>query len=587
MQLHILARPLVIFCWFSAALALSGESDNDQSLQKDATALCPAQQFRVRLDNPAQVPLVERTFAILKDRLEARTGLQVLGVEAHAQLILGIDSALAEEAYRVDEAEGAIRVSGGSPRGLLYGVGKFLHSSSYGSEFQPTRWRGTAQPRGSLRGIYFATHFHNWYHVASDAEVARYMEDLALWGMNAVKAVLPMITLHGWEDPEAGPALAMLRRYARTAHELDLMFFTGMGNALFMGAPSEIRAKPLPDPLGRRGNSGYPVCPSNPAGHAYLMENMRQLCLRFQDIGIDGVSFWPYDEGGCPCEQCRPWGSNGHLKLARDMTAVGRQYFPKMKVVLSTWGFDTPPEGEWPGLMEALSPGREPWLDYILADAHEDFPRYPLENGVPGARALLNFPEISMWGNSPWGGIGANPLPARLQRLWSQVRHVVKGGFPYSEGIYEDMNKVVELQFYWDAQRTAWETLGEYSRYEYGAGTAETVLQLVDALEAAASRSFRQQAVDPETARATWKVASSLDAGMPSWARKGWRWRVLLLRSLLDQERFGTGNLEGAQAQAAMRELAEIYHCPAVTDDPYHARVRPPLSESNYHPKPH
>lgn len=34
-------------------------------------------------------------------------------------------------------------------------------------------------------------------------------------------------------------------------------------------------------------------------------------------------------------------------------------------------------------------------MNYILADAHEDFPRYPLDVGVPGRLPLLTFPEIS------------------------------------------------------------------------------------------------------------------------------------------------------------------------------------------------
>ncbi len=73
-----------------------------------------------------------------------------------------------------------------------------------------------------------------------------------------------------------------------------------------------------------------------------------------------------------------------------------------------------------------------------------------------------------MWGNWPWGGFGANPLPARFQRLWDQVKHVVQGGFPYSEGIYEDMNKAVVAQFYWDRDRSARATLEEYIAYEFG-----------------------------------------------------------------------------------------------------------------------
>ena len=32
-----------------------------------------------------------------------------------------------------------------------------------------------------------------------------------------------------------------------------------------------------------------------------------------------------------------------------------------------------------------------------------------------------------MWGMYPWGGLGANPLPSRLERLWRQVRGRIDG----------------------------------------------------------------------------------------------------------------------------------------------------------------
>jgi hypothetical protein len=536
--------------------------------------------FRVVIEGANIPPLVERTFAILKDRLETRVSLRVVRADTGADLILAVDPTLAPEAYRIENVGKAVKVSGGTPRGLLYGVGKFLHTSEYGADFKASAWRGQEQPRGTLRGMYFASHFHNWNHVASEEERRRYLEDLSLWGMNTIMAVLPAITLHGWDDPAMEPSLQMLRGYARAAHELDLMFCTGLGNAMFMDVPAAARAKPLADPLGRRGNSGYPVCPSIPAGRAYLMDVTRQLCIRLQGVGLDAICFWPYDEGGCPCEQCRPWGSNGYLKMAREMTAISREYFPRLKTVVSTWAFDTPPEGEWEGLTAALAQGREPWLDFILADAHEDYPRYPLEVGVPGSRPLLNFPEISMWGNSPWGGFGANPLPGRLQRLWNQVKHVVRGGFPYSEGIYEDMNKVVELQFYWDPERTARDTLREYSEYEFGAGTAPAVLPLVDALEAAAANSYHHEPVDSQAVRQAAQDGAALQGRLAAWAKQNWRWEILYLRSQLDRERFGGGSLDSPAAQAAMLRLVEIYHSQVVTDDPYHARVRPPVRQA-------
>ena len=533
------------------------------------------QTVRVKVSAPAD-PLVARTFAILKDRIEQRCAVNVVKARNRGEIILTVDDRLSLEAFRIDRVGGTVRVAGGSPRGLLYGVGKFLRTSRYDSSFQPSAWRGTSKPHGSLCGMYFASHFHNWYVQASEAEITRYLEDLALWGVNAVMLIFPMINLQDWSDPEAGPAMDMVRNYARTARELGIQFATGINNCMFTGAPANIRAKRLPDPTGRRGNSGHPICPSNPEGHAYLMENARQLYDKLSDVGLDILVHWPYDEGGCACEQCQPWGSNGYLKLSRDLTQLGQSYFPKMKTVLSTWMFDTPPEGEWPGLTDALGKG-EPWVDYILADSHEDFPRYPLDVGVPGKLPLLNFPEISMWGNWPWGGFGANPLPARFQRLWDQVKHAVRGGFPYSEGVYEDMNKAVVVQFYWNPNLTARATLEEYIAYEFGPGVTDDVLAIIEILENTASCAYRKQPVDKDAVQRAYQLAETVNPRLPDWARGNWRWEILHLRAVLDRERFGGDGLQSPAAEAAMLRLIELYHCQIETDDPYHHRVRPPL----------
>jgi len=216
------------------------------------------------------------------------------------------------------------------------------------------------------------------------------------------------------------------------------------------------------------------------------------------------------------------------------------------------------------------------WADYIMADAHEDYPRYPLDVGVPGNKPLINFPEISMWGNFPWGGVGALTFPARLQRLWDQVKHLVKGGFPYSEGIYEDMSKAIVSQFYWDSNIAARETLREYIAYEFSPTVTEDVLAIIDDLDSAAAHSFTKQPVDVDAVRRACWLADTVAARLPAWARQGWRWEILHLRTVLDRERFAGDGLATPAAEAAMVRLCEIYHCQMETDDPYHWRVRPP-----------
>jgi hypothetical protein len=199
---------------------------------------------------------------------------------------------------------------------------------------------------------------------------------------------------------------------------------------------------------------------------------------------------------------------------------------------------------------------------------------------VPGQLPLLNFPEISMWGNWPWGGVGAHPLPARFQRLWDQVKQAVEGGFPYSEGIYEDMNKAVVAQFYWDRDRSARSTLEEYIGYEFGSGVTQDVMTAIDILEASAGRAQRKEPADVDAVRRACQLADDVDARLPGWARQNWRWEILRLRAVLDRERFAGDGLETPAAEAAMARLIEIYHCQMETDDPYHHRVRPRLKRA-------
>jgi len=99
-------------------------------------------EVTVRVEAPAH-PIVSRTFAILKDRIEQRCSAKVVQTDAAAQIILAVDSALPSDAFRIESATSSVRISGGSPRGLLYGVGKFLRTSHYDETFGISSWRGT------------------------------------------------------------------------------------------------------------------------------------------------------------------------------------------------------------------------------------------------------------------------------------------------------------------------------------------------------------------------------------------------------------------------------------------------------------
>ena len=91
----------------------------------------------VRVKAPAD-PLVSRTFTILQDRIQRRCPTRVVAGGPDAQLVLTLVGDLPPEAFRINQVRATVRIAGGSPLGLLYGVGKFLRTSRYEGAFAPS-----------------------------------------------------------------------------------------------------------------------------------------------------------------------------------------------------------------------------------------------------------------------------------------------------------------------------------------------------------------------------------------------------------------------------------------------------------------
>ena len=126
-----------------------------------------------------------RVAKILAERLQEYSEVTT-GSERSSglQIFLEIRPDIGLEGFEISDgpAEG-IRIVGNDERGLLYGVGKFLHTSTYCSHgFFPSHWRGVSVPKEPVRGMYLATHFHNYYEEAPVEDVKRYVEDLLFGG---------------------------------------------------------------------------------------------------------------------------------------------------------------------------------------------------------------------------------------------------------------------------------------------------------------------------------------------------------------------------------------------------------------------
>lgn len=567
----------------------------------------------VRVELPYGTDSVARQASIILERvITERCPAQVATAADAALLIkLAVEPGIGDEGYEiVGGGNGSVRIIGNDERGLIYGVGKFVHTSGYDQRgFTPGTWRGRSVPQCLIRGIYFATHFDNYYEAAPPEKVRRYLEDLALWGTNACLVFFPYSPYQGFEDPAAREAIQRLNRIMGDAKAVGMRVgLIIQANEGFASTPVDLKSTRCLS-CSRRPSF---VCPAKPAAMELLKRNWTQLLDEFAEVGLDYVVYWPYDDGGCGCLDCAPWGGRGFPGLCRELTGVLRAKQPDTRVILSTWLFDQDPnppkqylisvafrkDGDYAGLSGHLATDRS-WVDYLMTDAHEDFPEYPLKVGVPGGLPMINFPEITMYGSQyQWGGYGANPLPRRFQRLWDQARDKLVGGFPYSEGIFEDINKIVFSQFYWAPGRSSAETVKEYIAYEYSPTVVDAVAKAIDILEhnfmrrlvtekrvhpphgrrpgiSTLSNGSRIEFLNPdrssldETGRLrlghsseeALRLMKQAEKMLPPYAKASWRWRILYLRALIDRELVLTdGWLEGPVLKEAFDELTRIYH---------------------------
>ena len=330
-------------------------------------------------------------------------------------------------------------------------------------------------------------------------------------------------------------------------------------NEAFADTPEALRAQ-NPERARRGGWYDSQVCPSAPGGMAYLRRQDERLLREFWGrINPEYFLYWPYDQGGCGCDRCHPWAENGFLQLYMRRREIARHFFPQAKFILSSWMFDS---ADYEFLRSALNEN-EVTCDMLLR-----------ENGGPAGMLSqvpeIGFPEISM-NMLPWGAYGANPQPVRFQREWEERRGRIVGAVAYSEGIFEDINKILFAEFL--SGDTPWrDALRLYAAYEFGEECTEPALELIARLEAnhnlvprpfldyqerrkkPASVSSRVAASVAETLR----LAEKIDACLPPWRRNNFRWRLIFLRSCLDQIYVESGGMPTPLADECCRELRRI-----------------------------
>ncbi|RXH56300.1 hypothetical protein GRAN_3157 [Granulicella sibirica] len=280
-----------------------------------------------------------------------------------------------------------------------------------------------------------------------------------------------------------------------------------------------------------------------------------------------------------------PGGDPGHtppgvlFPLVKAEAEVVRRWHPGATVWVSAQGFDAGWFEEFYGLL-----AKEPeWLTGVFFGPQSRDGMEVQRRRIPARYPVIFYPDIAhtMHAQFPvpgWDPVfalteGREPICPRPEAFAAIYRHFagLNAGFvTYSEGVNDDVNKIVWTRLGWDPGETVEEMLREYARwFLHREGTQET-------LAVEAMLGLEKDWVGPVAANAeigkTFGVLAELektDSG-----EGNWRWESLLYRGYYDayvQRRFRreqaveaaalsrlvSGGESGARAAGALRVLSE------------------------------
>ncbi|MCQ2426932.1 MAG: hypothetical protein MJ137_00835 [Clostridia bacterium] len=539
------------------------------------------------------------SFEVLRKTAARKFEERELGVSEDTEnayvIELITDKSLKDDRYILSSGSDGCVLTAGNDRSLHAAFGRWLTESFADGKggFEPYSGKMDFTPRDRLRGMYFATHFYNFYHAAPIEEVYEVIDDLALRGCNTV---LVWFDMHHFTSMEDEGAVALSERLHALIKHANLIGIGGsltmLANEAFAGSPTELRAEwNAVNGYFRKPEDHFhlEICPSKPGGIEEIIRERRMMLEKFRDLKIDYISYWPYDPGGCTCAECAPWGAGGFMKLYPAFRNLLSEMMPETRIIISTWYFDRFIAGEWDAFYKIIENGMPEGTDYIMSFFFGgNMPEILKKKGIPEGVKFIDFPEISMYRCSPWGGFGASCLPEFLEKTNEKSGALYCGGYPYSEGIFEDVNKYITLSYYSGQYMHAEDAVRAYVRTEFcveGKALDELTYAVISS-EKSLYRTKKKPAEtlestqfifdDPEKIGEIYGIFSKYNAVLPEKIRTGRNFRIWYLRSVIDREIRDCGGFPKRSeiCQRAFEELVRIYHAiPGKT----HGWVCPPI----------
>lgn len=413
--------------------------------------------------------------------------------------------ALRAEGYRVvSETDGKrpiVWTVGTDARGALYGVGHLLRKLEMqaGSVGLRSPIDVSNSPAYRLRGHQLGYRARaNSYDAWDAKQYEQYIRELAIFGANAVENI-------PFEDNQASPHMKLSRREMNRAIS-DICRRYDMEHWVWTPADFDL---------------------ADAARRTQALAEHEQLYA--DSDRLDGVFVPGGDPGGNHPELVMPF--------LKDLAERLNHKHRSAKVWLSMQGFNAEKIDYVYRWIEEHQPA---WLGGLVhGPSSPDLAE--TRRRLPARYEVRHYPDITHCVRCqyrvPWwdpafaftlGREPINPTPAYQSQIHNAFAPDTNGFLSYSDGVHDDVNKVVWNQLAWEPKTDVREVLIDYSRFFFGPDVAEQAADGILALERNWQGPLRTNG-GVDATLALWR-----DLDSRTQLRDNWRWQMCLLRANYD-----------------------------------------------------
>lgn len=395
-----------------------------------------------------------------------------------------------------------IWITGADGRGALFGVGRLLRALEWkqGSARLAKPLNIVSAPAYAIRGHQLGFRCRaNSYDAWTVEQYEQYIRELTFFGLNCVENI-------PFEDEQPSPVMkvsrdVMNRELSAICAKYDLDYW------IWSPATFDLNDQEKRQALLEQHDAFFAECPR-----------------------LDGV-FFP---GGDP-------GDN-HPKLVmpflQDLSVLLAKHHPKAKIWISLQGFE---DEQVDYFHDWLAKNEPDWLAGVVSGPGSP-PIPETRRRLPARYQLRHYPDITHTVRcqypTPWwdpafafteGRECVNPEPLRYAEVHNFYAPYTNGFLTYSDGVHDDVNKVVWSAMGWDPSADVREMLAEYGRVFFGPDVAADAADGILALE----RNWQGGVAMNGGVDATLALWQRLESAHTELAGN-WRWQQCLLRAYYD-----------------------------------------------------